>query len=369
MIESVSLNGFRNFESVTVPLDPLTVMVGANGSGKSNLLLALDVLTRLNDPSFGGPWSHDWPWALLRHYGKDYLHWPSRFRPQRCEFGMTTEGITTRIRLDFDSVPRPGVQPVPTVTVSVGELSALIGSTLSGAAREEALGPAFPAAISTLPLGVRLALDFERASAPSYAEGERVLLGHRGEQLASVIADLAATTPHVKASIEDAVRRVLGFTGHLYAQRAKVSSGSAGYWGHELFVEVDGIGTVQSRLLSEGTLFTIALLTALHVNSRPVVLIDDIDRGLHPRAQGLLIQAIQTFVDENPGRQVVCTTHSPFVLDAVPASAVRVLARGPDGLSRSASLVDHPDWWRWKDDMLPGEFWSSVGDEWPGHVP
>jgi len=28
------------------------------------------------------------------------------------------------------------------------------------------------------------------------------------------------------------------------------------------------------------------------------------------------------------------------------------------------SLRDHPDFERWKDEMMPGEFWSMVGEDW-----
>ncbi len=37
MINAVHFKGFKNFRDVTVPLGPLTVIVGTNASGKSNL--------------------------------------------------------------------------------------------------------------------------------------------------------------------------------------------------------------------------------------------------------------------------------------------------------------------------------------------
>ena len=37
-----------------------------------------------------------------------------------------------------------------------------------------------------------------------------------------------------------------------------------------------------------------------------------------------------------------------------------------DGFDPDAvqALTDHPDWPRWRDYMNPGEFWSSVGEDW-----
>ena len=34
------------------------------------------------------------------------------------------------------------------------------------------------------------------------------------------------------------------------------------------------------------------------------------------------------------------------------------------GSAQCGSLVDHPDFNRWKDTMLTGEFWSMVGEKW-----
>ena len=45
MIESFSVRTFKSLEDVTVDLGQVNVFIGANGSGKSNLLEALGVLS------------------------------------------------------------------------------------------------------------------------------------------------------------------------------------------------------------------------------------------------------------------------------------------------------------------------------------
>jgi predicted ATPase len=47
MIERVRLRGFKSFEDVEVKLQPLSVLVGANATGKSNFLDALHLLSRI----------------------------------------------------------------------------------------------------------------------------------------------------------------------------------------------------------------------------------------------------------------------------------------------------------------------------------
>lgn len=46
-ITGLWLTAFKSFRDVVMPLEPLTVLIGRNGSGKSNALDGLDVLRRL----------------------------------------------------------------------------------------------------------------------------------------------------------------------------------------------------------------------------------------------------------------------------------------------------------------------------------
>jgi hypothetical protein len=43
---------------------------------------------------------------------------------------------------------------------------------------------------------------------------------------------------------------------------------------------------------------------------------------------------------------------------------VRLTILDDDGAVLTARLQDHPEFERWKDVMTPGEFWSTVGEEW-----
>ncbi|HEY0943856.1 MAG TPA: AAA family ATPase [Opitutaceae bacterium] len=46
MIETLRIHGYRSLEDVRLPLSPLTVVTGANGTGKSNLYRSLQLLAR-----------------------------------------------------------------------------------------------------------------------------------------------------------------------------------------------------------------------------------------------------------------------------------------------------------------------------------
>ena len=47
MIQSFTIENFKSFERATLPLAPLTLLIGANASGKSNAIEAMQLLSWL----------------------------------------------------------------------------------------------------------------------------------------------------------------------------------------------------------------------------------------------------------------------------------------------------------------------------------
>ena len=118
-------------------------------------------------------------------------------------------------------------------------------------------------------------------------------------------------------------------------------------------------------LASEGTMRILGLLAALLGPVAPrLMLVDDLDLGLHPKAQRKLLPMICAILDEVPDLQIVATTHSPYIVDELDPQEVRVTWAGEGGITTCARLDEHPDLERWKDEMWPGEFWSLVGEQW-----
>ncbi|MGD1861827.1 MAG: AAA family ATPase [Leptolyngbyaceae cyanobacterium] len=67
--------------------------------------------------------------------------------------------------------------------------------------------------------------------------------------------------------------------------------------------------------LSEGTKFVLAILTILHQENSPsLVCIEDIDRGFHPRLFQQIVELCHDLSRER-GIQIIATTHSPYILD------------------------------------------------------
>ncbi|NJK33028.1 MAG: ATP-binding protein [Deltaproteobacteria bacterium] len=105
-------------------------------------------------------------------------------------------------------------------------------------------------------------------------------------------------------------------------------------------------------------------LHTLLAGPRPprLLLLDDVDRGLHPAAQRALVLQLQEVASART--KIVCTSHSPYVLDPLPIEAVRiVLADRDTGATTVVRMQDHPEWGKWSKTMSPADFWQYAGDE------
>jgi predicted ATPase len=132
-----------------------------------------------------------------------------------------------------------------------------------------------------------------------------------------------------------------------------------------LLFDTVGADSLLASQVSEGTLLVLGLLAALHASGRPsLVLLDDLERGLHPRAQKELISLLRGLLKTNSDLQILATTHSPYMLNSMEANEVRMTFLKDDGATVCAALASHPKFEKWKDEMAPGEMWSLFGEKW-----
>ena len=106
--------------------------------------------------------------------------------------------------------------------------------------------------------------------------------------------------------------------------------------------------TYEAALLSDGTLRVLAVAAALlSVSEGSLVVIEEIDNGVHPTRAKLLLDNIYRVAHERKLR-VLLTTHNPALLDAIPAEAIPYVVacyRDPkEGDSRLISLGELHDY-------------------------
>jgi predicted ATPase len=126
-----------------------------------------------------------------------------------------------------------------------------------------------------------------------------------------------------------------------------------------LMHEADGKQkAIPGWLLSSGTLRILALLAMFETPRKPSVLfIDEIENGLDPRTIGLLLDQIEN-VFSDKSMQVIVTTHSPYFLDMVPFESIIVSEKMNNG-STYHIPKDEKGLRAWKEKFTPGKLYTQ----------
>ncbi|MFG0333929.1 MAG: AAA family ATPase, partial [Maioricimonas sp. JB049] len=227
-----------------------------------------------------------------------------------------------------------------------------------------------------------LRLESDRLAATSYVAGESPQLRADGYGLASVLSQLKLNDATAFTEIEESLRAVIPSVLSLRfardrvvrreieyheqaGQRVEVESAPREYWGDALRFDSLSGENLPASAMSEGTLLILGLLTAAH--SSPdvkLLLLDDLDRALHPRAQRDVVRMLKALQKSRSPLQIIATSHSPYLVDALDYSQVRLTTIDDSGEISCAPMESHPEAARWRDEMAAGEFWSHTGEKW-----
>lgn len=113
---------------------------------------------------------------------------------------------------------------------------------------------------------------------------------------------------------------------------------------------------VPSWMVSDGTLRLLALtLPAYLPDLTGVLLIEEPENGIHPRAVETAIQSLSSVY----GAQVLLATHSPVIVSAVETGNVLCFAKSEDGATDIVSGTEHPALRDWKRECDLGVLFAS----------
>lgn len=111
-----------------------------------------------------------------------------------------------------------------------------------------------------------------------------------------------------------------------------------------------------SWVLSDGTLRLLALtLLAYAAPTARILLIEEPENGVHPRALETVLQSLQSVYDG----QVFLATHSPLVLSQVKDTDLLCFGKDPDGAVDIVRGNDHPALRSWRDALNLGDLFAS----------
>ncbi|HEY0585557.1 MAG TPA: AAA family ATPase [Pseudoduganella sp.] len=348
-LKRVSLRNYKSIASCDVRLSPLTYLVGANGSGKSNFLDALHLvrdalsgsldnamnerggLSEVRRRSSGHP-THfgirlefDLPSGDSGHYAFTVGALPSggyEVQKEECCIGGVGKGPF--FELERGKVVKSSESAFPAVTAD--RLALVSASGLS------VFRPAFDAltAMGFYNLNPKLIRELQKPQ-----DGR--LLKPAGENISSVIGHLARTNPDAKQLIEDYLHAVVPMVHGV--DRETVGPMES------LSFKQDMAGAKNpwrflAQNMSDGTLRALGILTALFQgnsdHSPSLIGIEEPETALHPAASAALREAL---VRASERTQVIVTSHSPDLLDDLkidPESLVVVASE--EGVTRIVPL-------------------------------
>jgi hypothetical protein len=224
-------------------------------------------------------------------------------------------------------------------------------------------------------------LEPRRLAESSVAESTEPTLGPDGSGLPTLFAHLAANDPERRDAIVDHLKRIVPGVRNVRVPKREIERIRV-----ELVTDEDGVtsprkvrtrriedvleldlheaGYLAADDVSSGTLTVLAILTLLHSPRCPkLLLLDEFERSLHPAALERFLEGLKTILNERPELQILATTHSPYAIDQVDAGDVVVLALDDQGHTQAQRLSEHTEFPSVRA-LSPGEFWSSVGEDW-----
>lgn len=387
MISRIYIDGFKSYRTAELPLAPLTLLVGANASGKSNAIEAMRFLSLLAegrrlDDLFASVQRED---VAIRGTAADLtLDGGSSFA-LGCSLTKPAAGEWSRFHIRVQ-VSERGMRVVeesiesedtPIPLYEVREAASEFSHEMRVAYNNFARGgtkPSIPcsdqqAVFTQLDTPSRFSTRKAQRAVPQIVRAYRDALGGilfldpsprrmRGysfiadDDLAGDGSNLSSVLYHLWARHRD--EEVLAFIRDLPEQDIRALSFIETPRSEVMvqLVETFG-GRTQVRdapVLSDGTLRVLAVAAALlSAPDGSLVVIEEIDNGIHPSRAGRLLENIRR-VATNRGLRVLLTSHNPALLDSLPDESVPdVVAcyRDPKGggsrLVRIEDLAEYPD--------------------------
>ncbi|MEY4194479.1 MAG: hypothetical protein RLZZ226_847 [Pseudomonadota bacterium] len=396
MLTAITLNDFKSYHQAKLPLAPLTVLIGANASGKSNAIEGIRLLAWLaqgqrlsaiqyavqsgdrvvrgtvedliyqRGESFGlGVETNTSEWNRLTmtltrradglHITEETLTHEGAAVPL-YSLDQPSSGQGTDAGVAYNNFTKSHNKPHVTCTDQSAIFTQLTSPATFGAAHK-ASRERIPSAVKNLEqwLSEVLFLDPVPAQMRDYAFPSDKYLQGNGRNVSAVLFNLWGCDEEAGTGLYASNRTaILGFIQSLPEQDIAGLSFLEEPRGGKLVQLIETFGgrtdERDASLLSDGTLRVLAIAAAmLSAPEGSLVVIEEIDNGVHPGRAHHLLQQIQSIASRRKLR-VLLSTHNPAMLDALPDSAVpevvfcyRHPEDGTSGLVRLADIPDYPE--------------------------
>ena len=377
-IKRLQVKGLLSFgpDGIDLPLEPLNVIIGPNGSGKSNLLKVLALLqaapTNLSSYAMKNGDAADWFWMphglgpsaiIVADIASPFpmqhsielmpiLDQFSVWAEQVCDVSTSHHSVVAKIDSSGNVFTDCSDSRVGTINLPTGQ------SMLSFEFNDWPKTNDYGLTLTLRRLGwkydrMKLHRDWTFGDdTPSRleqsAEVSSETLTKRGNNLSNVLSTFSASN-------RDKLTRYLGrFYDGIVGFSTPVNAGKV-----SLVLEESGGRQIPAARLSDGTLRYLSLLAILlDPVPPPLIGIEEPELGLHP---DVVYDLAELLVEASTRTQLVVTTHSPTLIDALtdyPSSVV--VCEKYQGQTRF-KRVNPEALEAWQDEPGLADVWSAGG--------
>lgn len=372
-LTSIRVRHFKAVEdSGVLQLGPLTAFVGYNGTGKSSLLEACEFFQTYA--------LHGLDAAVQPWFGFEHLLWQGRSRewkagdeffprPLQIELGgrILKPKTAWKTRLEVaERVVVNGDKPGRAVAVKKEFMQV-------GPRKEEfdpqQRGRGRPRSTSQL-FDLDWAPDFRRwlfinlnphdigqpRRRPESTSDEP--LSKTGANLADILKDFLDTDPTGFDAMIDSLQYIVPYAANVRPDVTQDMVERRSLIRLTESFQKDRNVSLPGWVLSGGTLRLLALLAALrHPNGPEVLFIEELENGLDPRAIGFVVEEIRAAV-ESGEKQVLLTTHSPYLLDKLALEHIVAVERPDGGPPVFRRPAEEKELQEWSVKFAPGSLYS-----------
>ena len=387
MLTEFTIANFKSYSTSRLPLGSLTVLIGANASGKSNAIEGLRFLAwlaqgqklssiqyavnsadrivrgRVNDLCHQGQTSFSigcclaaTEWNQLEitlsvrdgemHITNEQITSSSNNLPL-YKISQPSQGFSTDVSVAYNNFTKGSNKPKLTCSDQMA-IFVQLDSPAQFAAKYTDSRRVIPPTLRQYQQVLQniLFLDPVPAKMREYSFKSDKRLQEDGTNLSSVLYRLWENQPENQSAILNFIQslpeQAIDGIDFIFGPRDEVMVRLTETFG-------DRNRPCEAALLSDGTLRVLAIAAAmLSATEGSLVVIEEIDNGVHPSRAKHLLASIRNIAEERKLR-VLLTTHNPALMDALPDEAIgdvvfcyRDPEQGDSRLVRMSDIYDFP---------------------------
>jgi len=335
MIVKVSLNHFKKFKNKMVELQPLSILVGENSSGKTTILQAINL--SLNALSAG---------KLVSHYGKVRESGISVLSLPGINIADFRELYYAKKSRGVKGDPRMGT----TVTLedNLGNLYKLQTSSMYGGYNIKCLSKSddlknSPILHSFVPLFISGFVGLQGSEERSFplVIKRQLSSGLVSSIIRNLVLELKMTTPQNYSLLCERMKKDFGF----YLADVEFNESNDEYVTASYYEECESKRlTMDFNSSGSGYMQILQILAPIYSvcpDQCRIVMLDEPDAHLHPNMQIALAKSLMR-IQRELGVQIIISTHSPSIIQSVsPTSIIPITSSGDASTSLSSNKEVH----------------------------